>query len=55
MVPDTCRPWGCGVVRRFCAEWAGNSGLGEPPPGLSVSPSSTIYMATLGAGGGFVA
>lgn len=51
MVPDTCRPWGCGVGRGFCVEWAGNSGLGEPPPGLSVLPSSTIYMATLGAGG----
>ena len=32
-------------------EWAGNSGLGEPPLGLSVSPSSRIYMATLGDGG----
>ena len=29
-------------------EWAGNSGLGEPPPGLSESPSSTIYMGFTG-------
>lgn len=32
-------------------EWAGNSGLGEPPPGLSESPSSTIYMGYTGGWG----